>query len=405
MNSNRLPLIGFVIMMIVAVFALAMQQQAVNDVRAQMTQAAKADDERVTAVAMAQAASGTQVQAEIGQATALAAAQGASTAQATAQSAAATAIAQLADEGTRSAQVAATNAADIGNVQATVTMHVNDLATVQAESTAELATLQGQLDEQATKQADLSGQLGTATAQVDLAEFARKVAEDDRSNALNQLWAISTIQADNAGQLATAQALLTVAPPATAAPQATATPELQVTTVNDAATAVPNDTASSGRLPQLFVGADKKIQVGYPEGWFAQETQNGRIIIVNQEAIFSTSTSKMNPGQMEIDVLAGTYTDFGLTDGTTPQQLMETIVGNFKSQQPTFVIGSITPLKIGSYDATQVLVDDTENDLIITIMQLNPSAIGLVYGLSAKGEGASNMNTLLSVAASVTYIE
>ena len=400
MNSNRLPLVGLVIMIIVTVFALVLQQQAVNDLRTQMTRAANADSDKVTAVAMMQAASGTQVQAEVGQATAIAAAQEASTAQTTAQSAAGTAAAQQDDASTRSAQFAATATANSDAMQATVTMHANDLATLQAESTAEVATLQGQLADQATQQAALSGQLGTATAQVDLAEFARKAAEDDRTNALNQLWTIGTRQADSSSQLATAQFMLTGAPPATA------TPELQVTTVNDSATSTPNTTTSSntnGTLAQTIQSTDKKVQVGYPAGWFAQESKSGNIVIVNQEALFTRTTNTLNPGQIEVDVVAGSYTQFSLPAGTTPEQLMAKIIANIKTQQPSFKVSTPTSLKMGNYNAVQILIDDGQNDLSISVFQLTDTAMALIYGVSAKGEGASNMNTVLAIAGSVTY--
>src|SRR5204863_5464534 len=150
--------------------------------------------------------------------------------------------------------------------------------TLQAESTAEVATLQGQLADQATAQAQLAGQLGTATAQVDLAEFARKAAEDDRTNALSQLWTIGTRQADSSSQLATAQFILTGAPTATATPHVTATPVPQATTVNSGTNSANN---AGGALGQTFQSTDKKVQVSYPDGWFVQETQSGTIVIVN----------------------------------------------------------------------------------------------------------------------------
>jgi len=402
MNSNRLPLVGLVIMIIVAVFALALQQQAVNDLRTQMTRAANADNDKGTAVAMAQAASGTQAQAEIGQSTALAAAQGASTAQATAQAAAGTAASQLDNAGTRSAQFVATTTANADAVQSTVTAHANDLIALQAESTAEVATLQGQLVGQATKQAELEGQLGTATAQVDLADFARKAAEDDRTNALNQLWALGTRQADSSSQLATAQVMLTGAPPATAVPRPSETPEIDLTSVSGESTAT---SSTDGTLGQTFESNDKKVQVGYPDGWFVQESQSGTITIVNDEAMFTRTTNTINPGQIEVDILAGTYSQFNLPAGTTTTDLMKIITDNITSQQPKFVISTPQEITIGNYEAVQVLVDDGENDLSISVLKLSDTAVALVYGLSSKGEGATNMNIILTVAGSITYVE
>jgi hypothetical protein len=403
MNSNRLPLVGLVIMIIVAVFALALQQQAVNDLRTQMTRAANADNDKVTAVAMKDAASGTQVKSAYGEATALAAAQVANTAQATAQSAAGTAAAQLDDAGTRSAQFAATGTANNDAVQATMTVHANDLATLQAESTAEVATLQGQVADQSTAQAQLVGQLATATAQVDLAEFARKAAEDDRTNALNQLWTIGTRQADSSSQLATAHFILTGAPPVTATSRTTATPELQVTTVNEAASPAPNSAA--GTLGQTFQSTDKKVQVGYPDGWFVQETKSGTIVIVNQEPMLTRSTYGLTKGQVEVDILAGTYSQFNLAAGMDPKELLNTIVTNVKSQQAKFNVGDVNSVTVNGHTAAQVMGNDGDNDVSITAVQLSNNVLAVVYGLAATGEGPASFDTVSAIINSVTYTE
>ncbi len=345
MNSNRLPLVGLVIMIIIAVFALALQQQAVNDLRAQTTRAAIADNDRVTAVAMMQAASGTQVQAEVGQATAMAAARQASTAQAAAQAAAGTAAAQLDDAGTRSAQFAATGTANSDAMQATLAMHANNLATLQAESTAEVATLQGQLVAESTAQAELVAQLATATAQVDLAEFARKAAEDDRTNALNQLWTIGTRQADSSHQLATAQFILTGAPPATSTPRATATPELQLTSVNDAATR--HHSSTKGALTQTFQTSDKKIQVNYPEGWFAEEAQNGAIIIASIKKRFSRVTrASLAPGRWKSRFWPATIVNLVLRRGIDcHRHAQHPSLASIKSSQPNLKTGMLSHLQ------------------------------------------------------------
>ena len=402
MNSNRLPIVGLVIMIIVAVFALVLQQQAVNDVRAQMTRAADADNDKGTAVAMAQAATGTLAQAVIGQTTAIAAAQVANTAQSTAQSAAGTSAAQLDDAGTRSAQFAATTTANMDAMQATVTMHANDIATLQAESTSEVAALQGQLVGQATTQAELVGQLGTATAQVDLAEFARQAAEEDRSNALNQLWMLGTRQADSSGQLATIEAILTGAAPATVAPRATATPELEVTTVNDNATDTPG---TDGTLSQTFQSADQKVQLNYPDGWFAQEAQSGAIFIVNQQEVLTRTDNALSKGQVQLQVLVGTYDQFGFTVGSAAADMLTGVIGSIKSNQPKFQVGPVSDLTLGGHKAAQAFASDGENDVSVTLIQLSDTGVAVIIGSAADGEGPASFDTVTAIMETIAYAE
>ncbi len=401
MNSNVRIIVGFVIAVIVVIFALTQQQQALNDLRSQMTRAANADAERVTAVAMMQAASGTQVQAEIGQATALAAAQEANAAEATAEAVAGTAVSEVQDAGTRSAQLLATGTAGSVNLLATATMQANEAATLQAEATAEVATLQGQLVGAATNQAYTDGLLGTATAQVDLAEFARKAAEDDRRNALNQLWAISTSVSATQSVFSTAQFILTGVPPTTV-PRPTTTPAPQATA---AATSGSSTPATNAALPNTFKSTNETVQVNYPDGWFAQEFNNGTIIIVNQESLFTRTEASLTTGQVEVDVLAGTYEQFGLIAGTEPKELLTTIVSNFKSRQSSFQSSEIGDITVGSHNAAQIFANDSNNEISITVVQLSDTALAVAYGIAAKGEGEKSLDTIMSIIATITYIE
>jgi hypothetical protein len=216
------------------------------------------------------------------------------------------------------------------------------------------------------------------------------------------LWTVGTRQADSSSQLATAQFILTGAPPATATLPVTATPVPQATTI-DSATSAPNSTG--GALTKTFQSTDKKISVGYPDGWFAQETQSGTIVIVNQQAMLTRSKYALEKGQTEVDILAGTYAQFNLTAGMDPKELLTTIVTNVKSQQPKFSVGDVTSMTINGHKAAQVIGNDGDNDLSITVVQLSDTALAVVYGLAATGEGSASFDTVMAVINTVTYNE
>ena len=399
MNSNRGTIIALVIAIGVAIFALIQQQTAFNDLRVAVTKAARAESARVTAVSMMQEAVGTQVQAEVGQATALAAAGEASTAQATAQAAARTAAVQINDVGTRSADTLATSSADAANAQATSTAQADILSTIQAEATAEVFSLQEQVDTAATNQADTLNLLGTATAQIDLAEFARAAAEEDRSSALAQLWDISTAQAEMRGDLATAQVMMTGAPP-TLVPSPTVPP--RPTETADDSTPVANTTAD---LTNTFTSTDEKITVNYPQDWFAQEYQNGAVIIVNQEDLFNRAESALQTGQIEVDIIVGRYEDFGLTGLTDPEVLLNEIINNILSRQSTFTADTVRTLTVNDHPAAQVFANDGNNDLTIYTIQLSDTALSVVYGITANREGQESVDTIFNIASSITFTE
>jgi len=200
--------------------------------------------------------------------------------------------------------------------------------------------------------------------------------------------------------LATAQFILTGAPPATATPRVTATPVQQATSV-DSGTSTAN--SAGGTLGQTFESTDKKVQVSYPDGWFVQETQSGTIVIVNQKAMLTRTKYALEKGQVEVDVLAGTYAQFNLAAGMDPKELLTTIVTNVKSQQAKFNVGDVNSITVNGHKAAQVMGNDGDNDLSITTIQLSNTALAVVYGLAATGEGPASFDTVTAIFNSVSY--
>lgn len=398
MNSTRLAVIGFIIAVIVAVYAFITQQQAVDNARLAAFQATTAEDGRVTAVAMMQEAVGTQVQAEAGQATARADSEIASTAQSEAEDAAATAEAQANQAATRSAQIIASSTAGSEALQSTSVADANNLSTSQAQSTAALATVQAELEAQVTLQADTASQLATATSQVDLADFAREAAEADRARALEQLWDIGTQQAETRDELATAQAIVSGATPThvpTDPPPPSATPQT-------AATAVTN----SSELPPLTNEIETNnglMRVQYPRGWFARETDIDFITITNDEALFERGNGALESGQYEIDILAATKAELGIDPTATTEEVLLNFVEFFRSRDSAFEAGEPFSVTLGRHEGSRALGSDGSNDLAITLLYAGDEGVALVFGYGAVGEGNQFAELMDAVLATVDF--
>jgi hypothetical protein len=401
MNSTRLAVIGFIIAVIIAVYAFITQQQATDRARLAAFEATLADEGRVTALALMQEAIGTQVQAEAGQATARADSAVASTAQSEAEAAVVSAEAQANEAVTRNAQIAATSTAASETLQATSAAATKRLSTIQAQGTAAIATVQAELDAQATTQADTLNQLATATSQIDLADFARQSAEADRARALEQLWAVGTRQAETLDELATAQAIIsgvTPTPIPTNAPPASPTLPSEATPVSGIAT-----DGNTESLSNNFESNDKRMRLQYPGGWFAREVNTNFVTIVNDSILFDRGNQALASGQYEINVLASTRTDLGIPTAATAEEILLTFIDFFKSRDSTFQNGDPVALTLGSYAASRVPGNDSNNDLSVTLIDLGNDSVVLAFAYSTVGESDQFSTVLDTVLATVEF--
>lgn len=398
MNSTRLAVIGFIIAVIVAVYAFVTQQQAVDQARLAAFEATAADQGRITAVVMAQEASGTQVQAEIGQATARAESALASTAQSAAQATAENSVAKAELAATRSAQIVASSTAGSEVLQSIATTYANELEAVQAQSTAAIGTAQAALDEQATLQADTANQLATATSQVDLADFARQAAESDRARVLEQLWDMATQQAETRNDLATAQV---------AASRATPTPvPTEVPIASPTLLPEPTAVTSTNDVPPLtnsFETNSGKISLQYPRGWFAREVDTDFVSIVNDDTLFDRGGNALRTGQFEIDVLAATRDDLGVDSTASTDEVLQNFIDFFKSRDTAFEVGTASAFASGSYEGSRVTGTDGSNDLTITLLDLGNDGLMLIFAYSAVGESEQFAPVMDAVLATVIY--
>lgn len=171
------------------------------------------------------------------------------------------------------------------------------------------------------------------------------------------------------------------------------------------ADATPSTSSTNTALPNTFSTEDDKIQVSYPEGWFAQEFRNGTVIVVNQEVLFNRTETALAPGQIEVDILVGTYEDYGITPGTDPELLLNEIVSNIQSRQSNFEASPVSALTVGDHAAARVFASDGDNDVSIYAVKLSDTALSVVYGLAASGEGQDSVDTILSIIGSIAFTE
>jgi hypothetical protein len=379
MNA-RLAVIGLVIAVILAIGALWQQQLSVQQAQQAHAEATDADTRRVTAVAMMQEASGTQVAAEVGQATAQAAAEAASTAQGVAEANLATAQADREAAATLSAQIGLTATTGAEAAAATLAEAADQQATIVAQATTMLVTAQAERDTLATQQADTAALLATATAQLDLAVFAQEAAEEDREIALAQAWALGTAQAETRTDLATAQAIIEgVTPlPPTAIPP-TVAPEQRPTSTPQPDEAPPQTTGDVFAPDEVFQAELSPLRVQYPGEWVVQELDNGVVFIGTDEGIYQRSAEEaLVTGDFEIDMFISTREDLGFV-GAELSEILSGFIDFVQQQDSTIDFGRIQNITIEDRDAVRSFGQDSRNDLVITVMQLEDDYVNVSF--------------------------
>lgn len=396
--AQRLAIIGFALAVILAIYLFTQQQQALKD--AQQAQAAQADSEQqqATSVAMAQDAVSAQKNAENAQATSAAVAQSAGTAQAESDDQRETAVADAKSAQSLSNQLAATATIQsdmIQSAQAEATSEANQRATVEAESTSELSTQQAQIDAQATTQAGFDAALGTATAQVDLAQFALQAAEEDRATALANYWIAATVVAQQSSSQA-GSSPATAVPSTQAAP--TAIPTLQL---------LPTAAVAPGTTPPLtetVTTNDKKLSLNYPQGWLAGEVQQGVLLIANSQAIIQRSSSDLQSGELEIEVVALPVTGIrGVSAGAKPEEALTAFRDIYLAQGNNATVGDVATLTIGQYDAARFAGKEGNNGVAVTILDLGNDIVALVFTYTYPGESDQFTQPLNDILATIQY--
>lgn len=383
--GQRLAVVGFIVALVVAIFAFTQQQAAVEEAKAAQGARAEAQEQQSIAMAQIEESANQQQQAENSAATLMVNAQKAATAQANAEADRSTALAQIDEASTETAKLQATSAAQRTNMEATGQAGQDAIAAAQTANANVLATAQAQIDAQATTQTSFDSALLTATAQVDLAEFARQSAEDDRAEALTQAWAASTALAASSQQLETAQAIISGVTPSTTPQPATATLIPEATeTVESQATSVPQGTPSFD-LTQQFTSKDGLVGFRYPESWSVAELDNGLIVVGSNEAVLQRSALAVPEGQVEIQMLVSPSSGFrGLQSGATPQDVMEVFYNVLIQQGGTADLANSKDVTIGSFPGAQLEGTDGTNDVIIIVVQIAPDVYAVTFTSAAK---------------------
>ncbi|MBL8119441.1 MAG: hypothetical protein JNJ78_18045, partial [Anaerolineae bacterium] len=343
------------------------------------TRAAAAESARSTAIAQSDSAAAAQESADANLATAQADLQAGSTAQAAALAAATQSVAQANIAATRGSEMAVTVTAVSESAQQTLSA----LQAGSQQAADERATLQAQIDSQATAQTGFDSVVATLTAQVDLAAFAREVAEQDRAVALEQVWGISTQAAVARRELATAQAQLTGLPPATATLPPTATPQPQ-----PQATPLPTEAASAG-LGATFEASTGLYRVNYPATWVAVEPEPGVIVITNDESLIGRGNMTFTTGQYEINILIAAAEDLGVTPDVSLEEYIGSLVMYFKSQSSAFSVGEPASIRLEKNNLLRVSGTDGLNDFTLNVMDLGEGMLSVIFSYAAPGDGQS----------------
>lgn len=393
---QRLALIGFVLASIIAVAAVVLRQQALDTAQTAQAFASAEARERSTAEAMLRDSVATQVQAEANLATAAVVAEQQAADQAQAESALTTAAAQAAAAETQSAALAATATAAASDAQAQAQAAAAAQASLAAEATAEAATALAQIDAGATALAESNAALGTATAQIELADFARQAAEEDRRNALTQAWSAATALAEVSDQLATATAILSGVTPTFTPLPATPTPT-PFPAVEPAPTTVTSELGAS------FRSNDGATRFDYPTGWIVEELNNGVILIVNNEAVFTADPNDLTAGLFSMSLIVTTIDAIGAPAGTTAASFLPNLVDFIQGQNPPGQMGAIAEIEIGGKPAARSLGTQGGNDLALVIVDLDAGVLSVSIASSDTGEMDQFLDVMDAIMASVQY--
>lgn len=390
MGQRAAVVILFVIAAALAVVAALQFNQAQEaGLRADDAATALADVQaaRSTALAEAEAALAAQTAADAARATAVAEAAIAATSAVQAVDSEATAVAEARAAETERSQVEAALATARAQLAADATARVLDEAA--------LATAQEAVAVGATRQAELGVQLATATAALQLAEFARAAAEEDRAEALLRSYAAATAQAEAERALAARAAEPTSAIPT--APRATLVPAT-------AAPTMPPTAALVAEAQPVFRLRDGSLAVQYPPDWLVQE-YDGQIFMINSPSVLENPSSDLRPGQFLVNILVLPGAQLrGLEAGADALRFLTVLAESVNSGgQSGIRLGEPAALTLGSYEAARAEGRSATTQTVVMAVDLGQGIFAVAFGNCVPGELELYEPALRDVLASLEY--
>lgn len=378
--AKNIVIVGLVVIAVVlAALALTQfnaQQESAALARDAQTAQAEVLAAQATSVAQADAAVAAQQTAEAGQGTAVARVTAAAQAQTEAEAGRETAVAlvveaesALAEQQTAAAAAQATAAAQ---------------TTLQAQTGTAVALAAATITAQASELSRITAALGTATAQVDLADFARIAAEDDRAAALEQARAAATLLAQAQATIAAAQPFTpTFIPSLTAA----ASPTPEPTTVTAPATSRPPVSVAGVVLDQVFVSVDGTVRLNYPAGWLAQES-DGQILLVNTLDVLSNTSGQLQPGHFLGNILLGRASDLpGIAAGAGAVEFLTVLAELINARAAAGEqLGAVTATTAGDYEAARTQGQTASGQTLVVVANLGGGVFAVGFATSAPGE-------------------
>ncbi len=379
MVKNGLIVVLTIVAVVLAVVAFTQfnaQQESAAVARDAQTAQAEVLAAQATSVAQADAAVAAQQTAEAGQGTAVAQVTAAAQAQTDAEAGRETAVAlvleaesALAEQQTAAAAAQVTTAAQTTLLAQTGTAVGGAAATITAQA-GELRTI--------------AAALGTATAQVDLADFARLAAEDDRATALEQARAAATLLAQAQATIAAAQPSTAAFVPSLTAP-ASATPE--PTTVTASATSRPPVSVAGVALDQAFVSVDGTVRLNYPAGWMVQES-DGQILLVNTLEVLSNTSGQLQPGHFLANILLGRDSDLpGVAPGAGAVEFLTVLAELINARAAAGEqLGAVTATTAGDYEAARTQGQTASGQTLVLVARLGGGVFAVGFATSAPDE-------------------
>ncbi|MCB9450478.1 MAG: hypothetical protein H6672_03515 [Anaerolineaceae bacterium] len=160
--------------------------------------------------------------------------------------------------------------------------------------------------------------------------------------------------------------------------------------------------SSSGsiNLSQTFSADDSAISFKYPEGWVVT-SEFGQVSFANSQAA-KDSTEPTAGAFVGSFLVAPTADITGLVENPGPADVLNLFKGLMEGENAP-VLGDVSELKVGSFDAATVSGSDDTLDAIIYVVKVADDAYVVAVGGSIKGEMGNFEPTLKAILETMTY--
>ncbi|MBN1681395.1 MAG: discoidin domain-containing protein [Anaerolineae bacterium] len=166
----------------------------------------------------------------------------------------------------------------------------------------------------------------------------------------------------------------------------------------------PDTAAQDDTLSQTYDDPGGVITLNYPEGWIADK-YFGIIFIANSQAALEGELDTVEPGELQINLMAGASYEVGLPESGTALEAAEMLLAEAATDPGVVSTTGPDALEGFQYDAAKLTATQGTVDVLAIIIIADDQHTAMLLAGAPQGEMVQYEETILAIAKSIQFVD